>query len=240
MPPVTRGAIRAGITRSIPAVVVAAVLIGTLVAPASAQSPASSAVVVRLDVDGDAEVSLVQRFDLANESERRAFDRMRGDDRLQTQLRDQFGDRMRGVIDAAANESGRPMSAGVVRFEAHEVDSGATGVIELAIAWNGLAAVDGDRLVVAEPFAGGFTPEQAFVLDGPEGYEAASLSHEPDVRDGATLQWAPGTPLDGFRVVYAPGGDGRSSTTGQPGFGLAAAGFAIAASLGIALSRWRS
>lgn len=225
-------------SRALPAILVLVVLVGTLTASVAAQpSSATSAVVVQLDEDGDAEVSLVQRFDLTNETERRAFQRIRENDGLQTELRDQFGDRMRSVIDAAANDSGRPMSAGAVRFEAHEVDSGATGVIELAIAWNGLAETDGDRLVVAEPFASGFTPEQTFVLVGPEGYEAASLSHAPDVRDGATLKWAPASSLDGFRVVFAPGGDARSSTTGQPGFGIAAAGLAIAASLVIALSR---
>ena len=217
-------------------VLVAAVVLGGVVGPAVAQTDPSSSVVVRIDADGDAEVTLLQRFDLRNESDRRAFERIGTDASVRDRLTGQYGDRMRAVIAATANETGRPMSGGPVEFETRRVDGGSTGVVALTIPWDGLAVAEGDRLVVSEPFDGGFEPTGSFVLVGPPGSVVVEVTPEPSTADGRSLKWAPGTGIDGFRAVYAadPAAGGRSSTFGQPGFGFALAAVALAVSLAAA------
>lgn len=217
-------------------VLVIAVVLGVVVGPADAQTAPSSSVVVRLDADGDAEVTLLQRFDLRNESDRRAFDRIGEDATVRDRLTGQYGERMRAVIAATANETGRPMSSGPVEFETRRLDGGSTGVVALTIPWEGLAGAEGDRLVVSEPFDGGFEPTGSFVVVGPPGSSVVEVTPEPSTADGRTLKWAPGAELDGFRAVYAPGSgaSGGSDTFGQPGFGFVLGAVALAAALAVA------
>ncbi|MFB6119263.1 PGF-CTERM sorting domain-containing protein [Halosegnis sp.] len=108
--------------------------------------------------------------------------------------------------------------------------------------YSGLAAVDGDRLVVTEPFASGFEPDRLFVVRGPEGYAVSEAASQPTATDDWSGRYEAETGLDGFAVSLAPtetestgtttdGGGEPTETGGQPGFGVVAALVALAAVL---------
>lgn len=211
-------------------------------APAGAAHP-DPALVVDLDEDGSATVTLRLTYDLTSDAERSAFEELEGSESTRRETLDRFRERMSRVANASENETGRSMavSGGSVDLTTTDDD---VGIVRLSVEWKGLAATRGDRLVVTSPFADGYDPDRRLTVVGPEGYEVAGASPAPTSRDGTTLRWDPGTSLEGFSVTYAPagsggttaggtddgsgttaggGGDGGGSGGAAPGFGVAAA-----------------
>jgi hypothetical protein len=212
-------------SRSRTAVAVAALaLIGTLLAPGVAAldgpgaEPAAeegSALVVALEPDGDATVTLVLTYDLDDADDEAAFEDLR---ERPENVTARFGDRMSRIAERTATQTDREMSVSDVRTE---IESGnGTGVIRLSATWANLAVVDGERLSVSEPFASEFRPDRPFVLVAPDGYALADATVDTDVTttsdgsDAATAEWAAGTDLSGFSVAFAPS-DAINATDGS-------------------------
>ena len=128
---------------------------------------------------------------------------------------------------------------------------GETGVAELRVGVEGLAAVDGTGVTLAEPFASGFEPGRGFRVGLPGGYTVGSVAPPAgSVADGE-LVWTAGTDLSGFELVASGeaegtatggsdgGGDGDSGDTtraetaggGSSGFDTVAVLVALAATL---------
>lgn len=195
-------------------------------APTETVSETSDLFQVTVREDGDAEILLRLTFDLADEAEQAAFEELREDETAAAETRDQFESRMESVATSSAVRTDRAMrvSNATVSFDSTDT----TGVAILTVTWQNLASVEDDQLVVTEPFASGFTPEQQFVLRPPAGYEVDSVTPEPTDRDGTTLRWAAGADLSGFAAVFTADQTGDVA----PGFGL---GISIAALLSGAL-----
>ncbi|WP_280586323.1 hypothetical protein [Halorubrum sp. Boch-26] len=196
------------------AAVAAVALIGTLLAPGAAAldgpgaEPAAeggSAFVVALEPDGDSTVSLVLTYDLADADDEAAFKDLR--DRSE-HVTKRFGDRLTRIAERTATETEREMGVSDVRADVESADG--TGVVRLSATWTGLAAVDGDRLVVSEPFASEFRPDRPFVLVAPDGYALADATVEadattaPDGSESSTAEWGAGADLSGFSAAFAP------------------------------------
>lgn len=197
--------------------------------PASAAETPEESFAVALNEDGSARVALALTFDLTTDSERAAFDRLRTNETAREQLRPSFAERLDAVAAETADATGRSM-----RVENASVDvrsANGVGVVELAATWHGLAAVDGDRLVIREPFASGFQSDRRFVVTAPDGYTLSSVSPAADTRDDPRAAWAAGTSLDGFELVATEGTAGAGT-----GFGVAVAVAAIAGAL--LVRRW--
>lgn len=191
--------------------------------------------------DGSATVTLVSTYELTDANESDAFERLRNDDQARERLQTRFRDRMARVAADAANATGREMSVTGAAVDLRTVED--TGVVELSVTWEGLAAADGERLTVTEPFASGFQSDRPVRLTVPEGYGVTSATPDPTERDGRTLVWAAGTSLDGFAVsleeaaTRSDGGDGGSSSGSGPGFGAVLALVAVAALAGVTAHR---
>lgn len=211
---------------------------------AAGESPTPS-VVVALEEDGSADVEVTATFDLGSDEERAAFESLRTDSDVRSQTLATFRDRLQSVAAAAENETGRSM--GVSNATMRVTTAGdETGVLVLSVEWTGLAAVEGDRLVVTEPFESGFTTDRTLRLVAPEGYAVRASSPTPAESDERTVSWDPGAELDGFEVTVAPAssgddvnsaateasrdGDGGTATS-MPGFGIVASVVALAAVL---------
>lgn len=168
-----------------------------------------SSFVVALDADGDATVTLVLTYDLADDADEAAFEELR---ERPENLTARFDDRMTRIAERTATETGREIRVSDVRTEVESADG--TGVVRLSASWANLAAVDGDRLVVSEPFESAFRPDRPFVLVAPDGYELADATVEADATtptDGggvAIAEWSPGTDLSGFSATLAPAESG--------------------------------
>ncbi|WP_418283961.1 DUF7345 domain-containing protein [Halorubrum sp. DTA46] len=222
--------------------VAAVALIGALLAPgvAALDDPGTeaavedgSAFVVALEPDGDATVTLVLTYDLADADDEAAFEDLR---ERPENVTARFDDRISRIADRTATQVDREMTVSDVRTEIESGDG--TGVVRLSATWTNLAAVDGDRLVVSEPFASEFRPDRPFVLVAPDGYaladatvdaDATTASDGGDSGDAVTAEWAAGTDLSGFSAAFAPSDaagvtDGSLPTPLAPTLALLAAG----------------
>lgn len=199
---------------TIVAAVTAAAVLGALVAPgiAAADEPGTepavetgSSFVVTPDTEGNAAVALVLTYDLADDADKAAFEELRQNSENVT---DRFGDRLSRISDRTATETGREMR--VSNVQADITSSDGTGVVRLSATWTNLAAVDGNRLVVSEPFASAFQLDRPFVIVAPDGYTVADATVEADATtpaNGTTTAsavWDAGTDLSGFSATLAP------------------------------------
>ncbi|WP_435181489.1 DUF7345 domain-containing protein [Halorussus sp. AFM4] len=193
--------------------IVAVIVVAVSATPAAAGTEAEPSLVVSVAEDGDAEVTLTLTYDLTSENERDAFKTLENDSDAQKQVRDRFRDRMASVADRAENTTGRAMSVDNATVKVYVSEDGKTGVVRLQVTWHGLAAVDGDRIVVTEPFASGFTADRKVTLIAPDGYERTGASPEPGTTSDGQLTWKQGTSLDGFEVVFSSASE--EATTSQ-------------------------
>lgn len=213
------------------------VLAGVATASATGGSAPREQFAVALEGDGDAAVTLRLTFDRSTESERQAFDRLAANETAREELASAFASRLRRVAAVTENETGRAMTVESPAAAIRTTDD--TGVVELTVTWRGLAAVEGERIVLSEPFASGFRTDRAFVVTAPDGYTFTTVEPAADGRLDGSLRWQADTSLDGLRVVAAPddggatGGSGTAGTDGS-GPGLTAAG-ALAALGGVVL-----
>ena len=216
-----------GPRRLVLALLATAVVLGSLAAPAAGAQTGTddsagghTALVVDLAEDGDATVTLRLTFDLDREEERRALERLREN---RTEIASTFEEQMRAVAARTAEETGREMA--VTSAEVAVTTEGSTGVGELSVAWTGRAAVEGDRLVVSEPFADGFEPAGRFEVEAPEGYVLAETTPTAASTTETGAAWEAGSSLDGFEATFVPA---DATSTSLPGFGAPAALLAVA------------
>ncbi|WP_253738984.1 DUF7345 domain-containing protein [Halohasta salina] len=175
---------------------------GSAVGPASATTSVDTlsepAFVVDLQSDGDATVSLVVSYDLADDADQQAFDQLREDP---SNLTGNFEQRLSRIADRTATDTGREMTISGVSASVETRDG--VGVIRVSAEWSNLASVSGDELTLTEPFASEFQPDRLFVIKPPEGYQLATSSHEPANTDAETVQWTSGVDLSGFSTTFA-------------------------------------
>lgn len=193
---------------------------------------------VAMTANGDATVSLVSVYELADEDERKAFESLEDDEGTQRELLDRFEDRMQSVADGVDDGEATVTRNGIdIRTEDDR------GVVTSSVTWEGFAELEGDTLVVTEPFASGFEPDRPLVVTGPDGSAIVSTSHEPAVEADAQVVWKAGTDLNGFELVVSIEPDGSAdeaetsevadeTADGLPGFGAVASVAAIAVGLG--------
>ncbi|RLM67489.1 hypothetical protein DVK05_12245 [Halorubrum sp. Atlit-8R] len=170
-----------------------------------------SAFVVAVAADGDATVTLRLTYDLTDADEAAAFERIDGDAANATA---RFRDRLSAVAARTVDATGREMR--VSDAEATVSTAADVGTIRLTASWSNLAAVDGHRLTVAEPFASDFRPDRAFVLVGPDGYAVANASVPAAATTDAGAAWEPGTDLTGFSATFAPTANSTAGSLPTP------------------------
>jgi hypothetical protein len=177
---------------------------------------------VALDAEGDAEITITSTFDLSDEDKRQAFRSLKNDEATREQYATDWNDQLSIVADNASELTGREMTVTNPTVTASTTDGGDTGVIALTIEWTNLAAVEGERLRVTEPFASGFTTDRQFSVVAPEGYELTGSEPTPETTDSTSAAYPPRTNLSGFQVTAAPTDDSTGDGSSIPGFGPAA------------------
>lgn len=198
---------------------VVVLLVAATATSVTAASDAKPSLTVALSEDGSATVVLTMTYDLGSDAERDAFRALENDSDTRTQVRQRFRDRMASVAASASNATDRQMSVESATIDVRTTADGETGVVELSVTWNGLAAVEGDRLVLGEPFASGFETDRTVTVLAPEGYEVASATPEPSTTTDRRVTWKPGTNLDGFEVTLRPATAEVGETTTTDGSG---------------------
>jgi PGF-CTERM protein len=227
--------------------VIATVLAGLVVCslavtPVAAADPPEPSLVIDLDETGDAQVTLTTTYDLDSEEEAAAFESLQSDEERRAEILDQFAVDLQSVADAASERTERPMVVTGEDVTTERQDD--VGVLRVTVHWTDLAAIEGDRLVVTEPFASGYETDRSLSIVVPDGFTVADATPMPDDEGDGTATWAAGTALDGFQVsMEAPDGEieaGAADATDDslPGFGVVSA--ALAALVGATLVARRS
>lgn len=208
----------------------------------AASLSAEPAFVVDLETDGSARVTLVTTFDLTTDSEREAFEALRANETAREQRTDRFATRMEAIATRAENDTGRNMA---IRNPAMTFTTeNDTGIVGLSVTWDGLAAQEGDRLVLREPFASGFDIDRPFRVVGPDGYALDTTTPTPTTKQQNSATWSATTQFEGFETVFAPAADGTAtdagdgtSGAGAPGFGIGVAVIAVLAASALLVVR---
>lgn len=201
--------------RRVGAGILAVLLLSSVVAPGivSAQEAVPedrSAFVVEVAPDGDARVSLALTYELNGGTDEAAFDRI---DENAENVTAQFTDRLSGVATRTESETGREMTISNVSVDLTTNDG--VGIVTLSASWSNLAAVQGDRLVVAEPFASGFQPDRPFVLVAPDGHTIVETTVPADSTERTTAEWSADTDLSGFSATLGPDDGAAGGATGS-------------------------
>jgi hypothetical protein len=172
----------------------------------------TAAFVVGIGTDGDATVAVSYTFNLDDDARQAAFGQLTGNDSARESFKQEFEQQLAGVAADAGAATGREMSVTDTTLEFETVDD--TGVATLSVTWTALAAVEGDRLVVTEPFASGFETDRPLHVVAPDGYSVTDASPTPDSPTGETVEWTAGSDLTGFEVVVTDDTDETSSDAG--------------------------
>lgn len=181
-------------------------LVSALLATPAATHPEGDRFVVELDETGAAEVSITFAHDLDTDDERAAFESLRENETAQAEYTERFENRMMAVSDDVSAATDRELSVGSSNIELHRSED--VGVVVLSLEWTNLAAVDGDQLILTEPFASGLDPDRALTVVVPDGYDIASTTPGSSSDDGTSVTWDSGVNLDDFELVF----EARSET----------------------------
>lgn len=172
-----------------------------------------SSVLVEVNADGAADVTVAYTFDLDDGEEQEAFDELRTDEAALAEFRDRLAERFGTVAESASEETGREMSVSNAEVQTNKIDR--TGVVTVSLTWSGLAAVTNDQLTVTEPFASGFEPDRPLYVTFPDGYEVTSNTPETAEQGDQYLVWEAGTDLSGFEAVASTVEDSESDGTDE-------------------------
>lgn len=180
---------------------------------------------IELDPGGDATVYYIESYNLSNESERAEFEAFEDNETLRQQHRD---DVVAGLEDAAAGGRERTdldMRVEDPAIETYEQDG--HGRVAVSVQWRNLAFADEERVVVTEPFAGGYAPDvNRVAIHGPPEYRRGTTQPDPARARANSSLWNPETAdLSEMHMEFtAPGagddGSGDGAEDGSGGDGL--------------------
>lgn len=168
---------------------------GTSVVAAQEAAPEADNTVTRIQVhpSGDATWTVQIRTRLETQQQVEEYQAFQDAFRQNTsKYLDPFSDRIRAVVNRAANATGRPMAAS--NFSAstsiQEVPR-RWGVVTFEFTWSGFAEQRNGRLVVGDVFQGGFflAANDSLKIAVADGYDVTSVEPAPDERDAGVMIW---------------------------------------------------
>lgn len=181
---------------------------------------------VEIATDGDARWTIVHSFNLTDENDTRAFDRLAaefergevGGGHLAT---------MERAAAAASEATGREMTVRNVSRETTVVDG--TGRLVTRLTWTSFARVSGDSIRVEDAFAlasgswlPGLAADEQLVVGPPPGYRIDSAPSADSFRNGSLVWVGPTEFDDGYlsltyrKVTPPPSPEGGTNTTSPP------------------------
>lgn len=181
--------------------------------------------VVSLEPNGSATVTVQYTYDLETDAEQEAFRSLETDKEAKRRAIDRFTSGMAGVAADASNATGRTMRVRDTTIDLRRAEDNRTGVVTFTFDWIGLARVDGDRLVLTEPFASGYHAGLPVTVQAPDEYQMTTFTPDPSSSRPGQATWDPGTDLTGFELVAERTGNGgpkadTDTTASAPGFGV--------------------
>lgn len=164
-------------TFAVLAAVVLCLSLGAGVGSAAHEEPDRSILGIELAADGDATVYYVNSYDLGEEDERATFEAYANNETR----RAAFQASVVAELEAAA-ANGSEAAAWEMRIRNATVrtyEQGGYGRVEVRVDWEQLAYADQRRVIVAQPFRGGYEPDRRVAIHGPEDYRRNRTAPQP-------------------------------------------------------------
>lgn len=206
---------------------------------------AADSVLLRLDVaaNGSAVWQVEYRFQLTESGDREAFDAFQQNvSANRSQYTDAFAARIRPVVTAAENQTGRGMSLSNVSIATREQQlAQPTGIVTYTFTWDGFAAVDGTSIRVGDAIRGFYlSPETKLTVVWPDGYRLDSAVPAADTARTHRLTWQGelGFGTDEPKLVFVPADAPGTTDAGVPWLLVGVAGLVVLGGLG-AIMVWR-
>ena len=196
------------------AVVCAALFAG--VGAAAHEEPRRTIFGVELDADGDAVVYYIQTHNLDNDDQRERYESFVDNETRQEAHREEV---LAELEAAAANGSERTeLDMRVHNGSVRTYEEEGFGRLVVRADWDQFAFAEEGRVVVTEPFRGGYEPDMSRVgIHGPEGYRRGTMDPPPLRVQRNSGLWNPRT--SDFSVFYAefvdPDADGGDGDDGN-------------------------
>lgn len=191
-------------------------LLGVFTGTAGAvDESANGRFIIELETDGDANVVFTDEYDLTDAEQRAAFENARNNETLRRQAGSRFREGIQSLSEAVDREVERELRVGEVTVGT-AVD-GETGIVAYQFRWENLARVDGDRIVLSEPFSAYASVDQELIVFAPEGGELTSVSPQP-ARQGEDVAIWPGRTALGEDFEVVATGPAEASEEPTPHF----------------------
>lgn len=188
----------------------------TGVGAAAHEEPKRTILGVELDADGDAVVYYVESHDLNDSDQRARYESFANNEsRRQAHLEDVMAELQGAAADGRnRTELGMQVGNGSVRT----YEEGGYGRLAVRAEWSDIAFDLDGRVVVTEPFRGGYVPGVTLVaIHGPEGYRRARMAPSPLRARANSALWSPET--SNFSKFYAEFEDPDAQETDGGGGG---------------------
>lgn len=170
------------------------------VGSAAHEEPDRTILGIELDAEGDAVVYYVVSHDLNETAEREDYESFTGNESRQAAHRDEVLAELEAAAAGGRNRTDLDMQVGNGSVRTYE--QGGYGRVAVRAEWENLAFYDETRVVVTEPFRGGYAPNLSRVaIHGPDGYRRGTTQPTPlRARLNSSL-WNPRT--SNFSQFYA-------------------------------------
>lgn len=201
-----------------------AVALGAGVGAAAHDEPDRDEILgIELESNGDATVYHIDSYNLSNESHQEQFAEFEDNETKRQQRRDEMVAEFEDAAAGGRERSELDMQIEDPRVETYEQDG--YGRVAVVVRWRNLAVADEERVVVSEPFAGGYEPDlNRVAIHGPPGYRRGTTQPEPARARANSSLWNPETSdfsqfNTEFRAEESSDGDTGGDTGGVDGDG---------------------
>lgn len=176
---------------------------------------------IELEPDGNATVYHIDSYNLSNESHQEQFAAFEDNETRRQQRLDEIVAAFEDAAAGGRERSERDMRIEDPQIETYERDG--YGRVAVSVRWRNLAFADEERVVVSEPFAGGYEPDlNRVAIHGPPGYRRGTTQPEPARARANSSLWNPKTSdFSQFNTEFVAQGtdDGDSDAGGETGDG---------------------
>ena len=174
------------------------------IAAAEESTETNPQLLLELDTNGDANVVYIDVYDLSDSDHREVFEAIRDDPDVRDHAATQRRSGLQETSDEVTAATDREVRVSEVAIETRV--EGDTGVVAYQFRWENLAIVEGDRIVLSEPFSMYDWLDRELIVLAPEGEELTSVSPQPQRLGTDVASWPGFTPFgEAFEVVSTGG-----------------------------------
>ncbi len=170
------------------------------VGAAAHEEPDQSILGIEVEAGGDAAVYYIQSYNLNNSTQQDQYESVATNQSAQTAHQEVIVAELSDAAALGRNETDLEMQ--ITNGSVYTYEEEGWGRLVVRVDWRSLAFADEQRVVVSEPFRGGYEPDLSRVgIHGPEGYIRGALQPNPIRAQQNNGLWSPRT--SNFSIFYA-------------------------------------